>query len=69
MMATIIFNFEKLKEEYWLQKSTQKKQLIFEYQQEILQTEEQIRDLITQINQLQSNIDMNYKIIAQINKD
>ncbi len=68
-MATIIFNFEKLKEEYWLQKSTQKKQLIFEYQQEILQTEEQIRDLITQINQLQSNIDMNYKIIAQINKD
>ncbi len=68
-MATIIFNFEKLKEEYWLQKSTQKKQLIFECQQEILQTEEQIRDLITQINQLQSNIDMNYKIIAQINKD
>ena len=68
-MKTIIFNFEKLKEEHLSQKNTQKKQLIFECQQEILQTEEQIRNLITQINQLQSNIDMNYKIIAQINKD
>ena len=68
-METVILNFEKLKEEYLLQKSNQKKQLVFECQQEILQTEEQIRNLIIQINQLQSNIDMNYKIIAQIDKE
>ena len=65
-MDAVIFNFDKLKEEYLKRQTAQKEQLLFEYRREILQTEEQIRQLVIQINELQSNIDFNYKLISRI---
>lgn len=66
-MDTLIINFDKLKQKYLSQKLEKKEQLICECQQEILRTEEQIRLLITQINELQSNIDFNNRLITKIN--
>ena len=62
----VIINFEKLKQEHSEYLSLQKKQLIFECQQEISKTEEQIQLLIAQINELQSNIDFNARLIAKM---
>ena len=65
-MDAIIFNFDKLKQEYLKRQTAQKEELLFEYRREIIQTEEQIRRLVIQINELQSNIDFNYKLISRI---
>lgn len=67
-MDAVIINFEKLKEEHAAHLLAQKEQLIFECQQEIIRTEQQIQFLVSQINDLQSNIDFNQKLIAKITK-
>ena len=65
-MDAVIINFEKLKQEHSEYMLLQKQQLIFECQQEISKTEEQIQLLISQINELQSNIDFNTRLIAKM---
>ena len=67
-MDTVIINFEKFKEEHAAHLLAQKEQLIFECQQEIIKTEEQIQFLVSQINELQTNIDFNQRLIAKITK-
>lgn len=66
-MDAVIINFDKLKQEHAIRQTSKKQQLIFECQQEIIRTEEQIRSLVIQINELQSNIDLNYRLIAKMN--
>ena len=67
-MSTVIVNFEKYKRDLMLFREEQKSRLLFEYQKEIEENEAQIRSLVIQINQLQANIDMNIRLIDQINK-
>ena len=67
-MDAVIFNFEKLKQEYNQRIYIQKKELILECQQQIMQDEEKIRILATQIEDLQTNINLNYRLLSKINK-
>ena len=67
-MDAVIFNFENLRQAHLLKKRSQKEQLIQEYQSEIQYNEAQIRSLVIQINQLQSNIDLNLRLLDQLNQ-
>lgn len=67
-MNAIILDFETRRQEYRQKILAQKEQLIFECRQDILNTEEQIRYLAQQINELQANIELNYRLIAKISR-
>ena len=66
-MTAIIFDFNKLQQEHNKRALAKKEQLIFDCKRDIINSEEQIRFLAQQINDLQSNIDMNYRLISKIN--
>ena len=68
-MTAIIFDFNRHKQKIFEQKQSQKEQIIFECQQDILNTEEQIRLLSQQIIALRSEIENNYRLIAKINQN
>lgn len=68
-MTAVIFDFNRHKQKIFEQKQAQKEQIIFECQQDILNTEEQIRLLSQQINALQSEIEINYRLIAKISQN
>ena len=67
-MNAIIFDFEANRQEYRQKLLAQKEQLIFECRQDILNTEEQIRYLAQQISNLQSDIELNYRLIDKISR-
>ena len=66
MVDAVIFDFENLRQAHLLEKKSQREKLVYEYQQEIRFNEAQIRDLVIQINQLQSNIDLNLHLIDKL---
>jgi len=66
-MNAIVFNFNQLQQEHNKRNQAKKEQLIFECRKDIISSEEQIKILAQQINDLQSNIDLNYRLIAKIN--
>ena len=66
-MDAIIFSFENLRQTYYQKRQSQKEKLLFECQQEILKGEEQIRELTIQINQIQTNINLNLQLINNLN--
>lgn len=67
-MDAVIFNFENLRQAHLLKRHSQKEKLIQEFQSEIRYNEAQIRSLVIQINQLQSNIDLNLRLLDQLNR-
>ena len=67
-MDAVIFNFENLRQTHLLKKHSKREQLIQECQLEIKYNEAQIRSLVIQINQLQSNIDLNLRLLDQLNQ-
>ena len=69
IMSAIIFDFNRHKQKIFEQKQSQKEQIIFECQQDILNTEEQIRLLSQQIIALRAEIENNYRLIAKINQN
>lgn len=66
-MNAVVFSFEQLQQEHNKKIQAQKEQLIFECKRDIINAEEHIKILVQQINELQSNIDLNYRLIAKIN--
>lgn len=67
-MDAVIFNFENLRQAHLLRKNSEKEQFVRECQSEIQHNEAQIRSLVIQINQLQSNIDFNLRLLDQLNR-
>jgi hypothetical protein len=67
-MSAIIINFENQKQELRVKKIIQIEKLVNEYKQENSIYEQQIRDLVEQINQLQTNINFNTQLINKISQ-
>lgn len=66
-MSAIVVNFDTLQLEHNKKIQAKKEQLIFECKRDIINAEEHIKILAQQIHELQSNIDLNYRLIAKIN--
>ena len=66
-MNAVVVNFESLQQEHNKKIQAKKEQLIFECKRDIINAEEHIKMLAQQIQELQTNIDLNYRLIAKIN--
>jgi len=67
-MDAVIINFEKIREEHIQQRIMQKEKLISDCQKEISESEDKIQGLYSEIAELQSVIDFNYRLISKINR-